>query len=39
VRCALLPLASPTLPRLRAEGWLPRFADETWTVMVRPGAT
>jgi hypothetical protein len=37
VRCALLPLASPTLPRLQADGWRPRFSDETWTVLVPPG--
>jgi hypothetical protein len=36
VRCALLPLASPTLSRLRQDGWHDRFADETWAVLVPP---
>ena len=38
VRCALLPVGSPTLPRLRADGWRERFADQTWAVLVPPGA-
>jgi hypothetical protein len=38
VRCALLPLASPTLPRLREDGWRTRFLDERWAVLVPPDA-
>jgi hypothetical protein len=36
VRCALLPPASPTLPRLREDGWHDRFADDAWAVLVPP---
>ncbi|HVZ74122.1 MAG TPA: hypothetical protein VHJ20_17205 [Polyangia bacterium] len=39
IRCAFLPLTSPTLPRLRAAGWRTRFADDTWAVLAAPGAT
>jgi hypothetical protein len=39
VRCALLPLASPTRPRLRQDGWRERYTDETWAVLVPPDAT
>jgi hypothetical protein len=38
IRCAFLPLASPTLPRLRDAGWLARFSDDTWAVLAAPGA-
>jgi hypothetical protein len=39
VRCALLPLASPTLPNLRRDGWRSRYADDAWAVLVPPDAT
>jgi hypothetical protein len=39
VRCALLPLSSPTLPRLREDGWRDRFTDDRWAVLVPPDAT
>ena len=39
VRCALLPLTSPTLRRLREDGWRARFTDERWAVLVAPDAT
>ena len=39
IRCALLPPSSPTLGRLRADGWRTRFADDHWTVVAPPDAT
>ncbi|MDB4979975.1 MAG: putative rane protein [Myxococcales bacterium] len=36
IRCAFLPLTSPTLPRLRAAGWPTRFADDRWAVLAAP---
>jgi hypothetical protein len=38
IRCAFLRLESPTVPRLRADGWATRFRDDTWTVLTAPGA-
>ena len=36
VRCALVPADSPVAARLRTEGWQPRFADDSWTVLTSP---
>ena len=36
IRCAFLPLTSPTLPALRADGWRDRFTDESWAVLTPP---
>lgn len=38
IRCAFLPRESPTLPRLRSDGWRTRFADDHWAVLVPPRA-
>jgi hypothetical protein len=36
IRCALLPVASPTRPRLQAAGWRTRFSDDQWSVLGAP---
>ncbi|HVU53237.1 MAG TPA: hypothetical protein VHL80_21280 [Polyangia bacterium] len=36
IGCALLPDDSPTLPRLRAQGWRVTAAAEPWDVLARP---
>lgn len=37
IRCAFVPARSKTGDRLRGDGWLARFADEKWAVLVAPG--
>jgi hypothetical protein len=38
IRCVFLNVESPTVKRLVAAGWRQRFRDETWSVLVEPGA-
>jgi hypothetical protein len=38
IRCAFLPASSKTGDRLRGDGWQSRFVDESWAVLVAPGA-
>jgi len=37
VRCAILPVKSQAVARLGGDGWLTRFRDDEWTVLVAPG--
>jgi hypothetical protein len=37
VRCAILPVKSAAVTRLGGDGWLTRFRDDDWTVLVAPG--
>lgn len=39
INCAVLPPESPTIARLAADGWTPRFKDQRWVVLDRPGST
>lgn len=39
IHCAILPAESPALPRLQDDGWLTRFSDQRWRVLVAPGAS
>jgi hypothetical protein len=36
IRCAFLPASSRIVPRLRADGWQPRFLDGRWAVLAAP---
>jgi hypothetical protein len=36
IRCALLPLTSPTVAGLDREGWSTRFRDDRWAVLAAP---
>jgi len=38
IRCALLPVESKLLPRLRADRWRTLYLDEKWAVMGTPAA-
>jgi hypothetical protein len=36
IRCALLPVTSPTVAGLDGEGWSTRFRDDNWAVLAAP---
>jgi hypothetical protein len=38
IRCAFLPASSKMTRRLRADGWRPRFLDDSWAVLAAPGS-
>jgi hypothetical protein len=36
IRCAFLPETSPVARRLQEDGWIPRYDDRQWLVLVKP---